>query len=165
MGVNVTAAHLNTTVHNLCTACFSNSSHFCLPALILASKSLLLAWFCTLHMSSVWSTSPHALTSGSYWLPLGSHISQRGSAASWRGNWVRQPDASIYSHTKATNLSPVSVPFAQDKGWLFPEGGFISAASWRTRSNMDVNKPNESYTNCDWLICCAAASWNAKWIT
>lgn len=79
------AVPINTTIHNLCTACFPLSSHFCLSSYILASNSLLSAWFCTLQMSSVWSTTSHALTSGPYWLPLGSHISQRGSTVVLEG--------------------------------------------------------------------------------
>lgn len=79
------AAPINTTIHNHCTACFPLSSHFCLSSYILAFNSLLSAWFCTLQMSSVWSTTSHALTSGPYWLPLGSHISQRGSTVVLEG--------------------------------------------------------------------------------
>lgn len=81
-------APINTTIHNLCTACSVHSSHFCLSSLSISVSpfnSLLLARFRTLQMSAVWSTASPALTSGPYWLPLGSHISQRGSTVVLEG--------------------------------------------------------------------------------
>lgn len=163
LGVNVTAAHLNTTIHNLCTACFSNYSHFCLTALILASNSLLLAWFCTLHVISL-RPNVSCINQWPILAPIRiPYISKRKQ----RLPGGETESVSLMLSFTATPRLPIFLLLAcrplKTKVALFPEGGFISAASWRTRSNMDVNKPNESCANCDWLVCCAAASWNAGW--